>query len=360
MAARRRARTTCRSRRSAPPRGSPPISSSCIATPRAGAAMVPALTWIGHASTLVQLGGSNLLTDPIFSERASPLSFAGPKRHVPPGPRRAELPHIDAVLISHNHYDHLDLASVKALAAQAGGPPLFVVPLGLKAWFAGIGHRERRRAGLVARRSGRRGRDRLHARAALVGALARRSDGNALGRLRHVRARLPRLVRGRHRLLEGLRRHPRALRRAPRRRPRLRPGADPDRRLRAALVHARAARRPGRGGAASIATCSPSTRSASTGAPSSSPTSRSTSRRTRSPRGAGWRGWAKTRSRRHGRRRDTPLRAPRARPEPARARGAPARLRSRRRRGASRRRASRRARARPGRALPDRPCGWRC
>ena len=92
--------------------------------------MVPAVTWIGHASTLVQVGGSNVLTDPMFSERASPLSFAGPKRPLPPGIALADLPHIDAVVISHNHYDHLDAPSVKALAAQAGGPPLFIVPLG--------------------------------------------------------------------------------------------------------------------------------------------------------------------------------------------------------------------------------------
>ena len=105
----------------------------------AGAAMVPAVTWIGHASTLVQAGGANILTDPMFSERASPLGFVGPKRHLPPGLALAELPHIDAVVVSHNHYDHLDAASVKALAAQAGGPPLFVVPLGVKAWLAGAG-----------------------------------------------------------------------------------------------------------------------------------------------------------------------------------------------------------------------------
>jgi len=105
----------------------------------AGAAMVPALTWIGHASTLIQAGGASILTDPIFSERASPLGFVGPKRHLPPGVALAELPHIDAVVVSHNHYDHLDEQSVKALAAQAGGPPLFVVPLGLKGWLAEVG-----------------------------------------------------------------------------------------------------------------------------------------------------------------------------------------------------------------------------
>jgi N-acyl-phosphatidylethanolamine-hydrolysing phospholipase D len=104
-----------------------------------GERQVPAVTWIGHATVLAQLGGLNLLTDPIFSERASPVAFAGPRREQPPGLALAELPHIDAVLVSHNHYDHLDLASCRALAAQPGGSPLFVVPLGLKAWFEGHG-----------------------------------------------------------------------------------------------------------------------------------------------------------------------------------------------------------------------------
>jgi N-acyl-phosphatidylethanolamine-hydrolysing phospholipase D len=106
---------------------------------RAGADAVPAVTWIGHATALVQAGGLSTLIDPIFSERASPLPFAGPKRHQPPGLALHELPRIDLVLVSHNHYDHLDDASVKALAAQAGGPPLFVVPLGLAAWLRARG-----------------------------------------------------------------------------------------------------------------------------------------------------------------------------------------------------------------------------
>lgn len=103
---------------------------------KAGANMVPTVTWIGHATVLAQLGGLNVLTDPIFSNRASPLSFIGPARAQKPGLWLHELPHIDLVLISHNHYDHLDAASVDALAAQANGAPLFVVPLGLKRWFA--------------------------------------------------------------------------------------------------------------------------------------------------------------------------------------------------------------------------------
>ena len=102
------------------------------------------LTWIGHASTLLQIEGVNILTDPVFSERASPFSFIGPKRRVPPGLTIAQLPHIDVVLISHSHYDHLDAASVQALNVQPGGPPLFLVPLGIKQWLAqkGITHSE--------------------------------------------------------------------------------------------------------------------------------------------------------------------------------------------------------------------------
>jgi N-acyl-phosphatidylethanolamine-hydrolysing phospholipase D len=103
---------------------------------KAGAQMLPSITWIGHATVLAQLAGLNVLTDPIFSQRASPLSFIGPQRAQKPGLLLHELPHIDVVLISHNHYDHLDDDSVRALAAQPGGAPLFVVPLGLKAWFA--------------------------------------------------------------------------------------------------------------------------------------------------------------------------------------------------------------------------------
>lgn len=105
----------------------------------AAAAMQPSVTWIGHATVLAQLGGLNVLTDPIFSERASPLPFAGPRRHQPPGLALSQLPHIDLVLVSHNHYDHLDEPSIRQLQAQPGGPPQFVVPLGLQAWLRGKG-----------------------------------------------------------------------------------------------------------------------------------------------------------------------------------------------------------------------------
>src|SRR5262249_56298826 len=78
----------------------------------------PSITWIGHATLLVQLDGINFLTDPHWGERASPLSWAGPRRLSPPGLAFESLPRIDIVLISHDHYDHLDLDTVKRLAEQ--------------------------------------------------------------------------------------------------------------------------------------------------------------------------------------------------------------------------------------------------
>ncbi len=93
------------------------------------------VTWIGHSTVLLQAGGVNVLTDPVFGERASPVPFAGPRRHSPPGLALEQLPPIDLVLISHNHYDHLDDYTVRRLRDQAGGPPRFLVPLGLRDWF---------------------------------------------------------------------------------------------------------------------------------------------------------------------------------------------------------------------------------
>lgn len=101
---------------------------------------VPTVTWIGHATLLVQLGGVNVLTDPIWSERASPVGFAGPRRLVAPGLRFEDLPHIDAVVISHDHYDHLDVQTVERLVREH--QPRFFVPLGLKAWLADQGARD--------------------------------------------------------------------------------------------------------------------------------------------------------------------------------------------------------------------------
>jgi N-acyl-phosphatidylethanolamine-hydrolysing phospholipase D len=97
----------------------------------------PTVTWIGHATLLIQLAGVNVLTDPQFSERASPVGFAGPRRLNPPGVAFEDLPPIHVVVISHDHYDHLDRPTVQRLAATH--KPRFLVPLGLKAWFASVG-----------------------------------------------------------------------------------------------------------------------------------------------------------------------------------------------------------------------------
>src|SRR5262249_15589130 len=102
-----------------------------------GASAEPVVTWVGHSTLLVQLNGVNVLTDPHWGERASPLSWAGPRRLGPPGLVFEDLPRIDVVVISHDHYDHLDLGTVRRLAATHD--PLFLVPLGLKAWFGDNG-----------------------------------------------------------------------------------------------------------------------------------------------------------------------------------------------------------------------------
>ncbi len=93
----------------------------------------PSITWVGHSTLLVQLDGLNVLTDPHWGERASPLSWAGPRRMSPPGLAFDDLPRIDVVVISHDHYDHLNLETVQRLAATHN--PLFIVPLRLKEWF---------------------------------------------------------------------------------------------------------------------------------------------------------------------------------------------------------------------------------
>jgi N-acyl-phosphatidylethanolamine-hydrolysing phospholipase D len=100
----------------------------------------PTVTWIGHATLLVQIGGLNVLTDPIWSERASPVAFAGPRRLVAPGMRFEDLPRIHAVVISHDHYDHLDADTVERLVREH--QPRFFVPLGMKAWLADHGARD--------------------------------------------------------------------------------------------------------------------------------------------------------------------------------------------------------------------------
>jgi len=86
------------------------------------------ITMVGHATLLIQVAGLNIVTDPVWSDRASPFSFTGPKRVTRVGIDFANLPPIHVVLLSHNHYDHLDTATLKRL--QAAHRPLFVMPLG--------------------------------------------------------------------------------------------------------------------------------------------------------------------------------------------------------------------------------------
>lgn len=99
-------------------------------TPARPAARVDDLTitMVGHATLLIQVAGLNLLTDPVWSLRASPFSFAGPRRATVPGIRFEDLPKIDAVLLTHNHYDHLDTGTLQRL--HATHDPLVITPLG--------------------------------------------------------------------------------------------------------------------------------------------------------------------------------------------------------------------------------------
>ncbi len=97
--------------------------------PRAAADRL-VVTWVGHSTFLVQVGGVNLLTDPMWSQRASPMGFAGPRRWVAPGIDFDALPPIDFVLLSHNHYDHLDDRTVRRLIARNAGA-VWLAPLGL-------------------------------------------------------------------------------------------------------------------------------------------------------------------------------------------------------------------------------------
>jgi N-acyl-phosphatidylethanolamine-hydrolysing phospholipase D len=101
------------------------------------------LTWLGHATVLAQFDGVTVLTDPIFSDRCSPFAWAGPRRYRPPPCKIEELPKPDVILISHSHYDHLDLNSVKSIHDRFGsggeGGVRWFVPSGMKSWFESIG-----------------------------------------------------------------------------------------------------------------------------------------------------------------------------------------------------------------------------
>ena len=123
-----------------PPRGTMPVSQPSVSYPRASADTLTA-TWIGHSTVLLQAGGLNLLTDPVFSQRAFPVQWAGPRRLMDPALAIEALPPIDVVLQSHNHYDHLDRPSAKRLA-QTQPQATWLVPLGLGAYCRSWGIRD--------------------------------------------------------------------------------------------------------------------------------------------------------------------------------------------------------------------------
>lgn len=120
-----------------PPPSALPLVASDIARPR-GADDEIRITWIGHASFLLQMDGWNVLVDPHFGPRASPFRFMGPKRFVPPGVALDALPPIDAVILSHDHYDHLDEWSVRHLNRRFP-TAMWIAPLGHAAWLRGHG-----------------------------------------------------------------------------------------------------------------------------------------------------------------------------------------------------------------------------
>lgn len=107
-----------------------------LVDPDFGAAEPLSITWLGHATALIDVDGYRVLTDPVFSERCSPSDAVGPRRLHPPPVELAALPAVDAIVVSHDHYDHLDIDTITALARSQRAP--FVVPLGvgahLRAW----------------------------------------------------------------------------------------------------------------------------------------------------------------------------------------------------------------------------------
>jgi N-acyl-phosphatidylethanolamine-hydrolysing phospholipase D len=123
-----------------PPDNSLPTTTPAIAYPRAPTDERRA-TWIGHSTVLLQLGGLNILTDPMWSERASPVQWAGPRRIMSPAMAIEALPPLDIVLLSHSHYDHLDKGTVKRLA-RAHPQATWIVPLKLGAYIRGWGVRQ--------------------------------------------------------------------------------------------------------------------------------------------------------------------------------------------------------------------------
>ena len=108
------------------------------------------ITWIGHATFLIQIAGLNILTDPHLTEKASPFSFAGPSRTTPVGLKIEDLPKIDLIVISHNHYDHLDKRTIQQLIKkQQDNQPHMLSASEIKKTFRKIWSQKRSRAWMV-------------------------------------------------------------------------------------------------------------------------------------------------------------------------------------------------------------------
>jgi len=117
-----------------------PRGETALARPRAGVGELR-ITWVGHSTFVVQLPGLTLITDPVWGRRASPFAGLGPSRFVPAVPRLEDLPPADAVLLSHDHFDHLDRPTVDALYERYGNDLVWVTPLGFRSWLHGRGVR---------------------------------------------------------------------------------------------------------------------------------------------------------------------------------------------------------------------------
>jgi N-acyl-phosphatidylethanolamine-hydrolysing phospholipase D len=122
-----------------PARNSFPTTRPNVVHPRAAADQFTA-TWVGHSTVLLQMGGLNVLTDPVFSQRAFPLQWMGPRRVMDPAIAIDALPPLDVILVSHSHYDHLDKPAVKALARSHPGAT-WVTSLKLGSYLRGFGAR---------------------------------------------------------------------------------------------------------------------------------------------------------------------------------------------------------------------------
>lgn len=123
-----------------PARDSLPREAPSYPLPRAPETDITA-SWMGHASVLFQVGGLNILADPVWSERASPIAWAGPRRFTSPPVALEALPPIDVVVISHGHYDHLDGRTVDALHERHGAGLVWLTPPGYRSWFRARGVR---------------------------------------------------------------------------------------------------------------------------------------------------------------------------------------------------------------------------